>query len=328
MFLKKGPILGKATESYAAMYSDKFIAISYFIRYSSCINTLIQLLILPTLTKEERYTMQLFIEDLAKSFQEKTVLEGLNHTFEEGKIYALLGRNGAGKTTLFNILYGELSADRGGFGLIEEGQKHPLLPQDIAMVFADNYLPDFLTGYEFIKFLLDLHGSPDGLTPDQYLDMVKIPQEDRGRIIKDYSSGMQSKLSLLTTIILQPKVILLDEPLTSVDVVVGIQLKHLLKDLKPGRIIILSTHILQLAMDMADEVVLLKNGYLQGFSYRGDRDAYEEALISELAEEGEWRELSAGNPYSLPEEKLPRENGAFSAASPVGKVPENPLGKE
>ena len=108
--------------------------------------------------------MELVIRDIRKSFQEKEVLKGASYTFYEGTITALLGRNGAGKTTLFNILYGDYQADQGDIFLVEDGIERPLSPEDIGMVFSENYLPEFLTGYEFIKFYLDLHPSDDHMT--------------------------------------------------------------------------------------------------------------------------------------------------------------------
>lgn len=226
--------------------------------------------------------MELQINHIEKSFQDTIVLKDCDYCFKEGQIIGLLGRNGAGKTTLFNLINQEFSADGGNILLEKDGQVKPISVGDVGMVFAENYLPDFLTGYEFIQFFIDLHGTDESLTANQYLDMVDISQEDRHRIIKGYSSGMQSKLSLLAVFIMQPPVILLDEPLTSVDVVIGIELKKLLKTLKEGRIILLSTHILQLAMDLCDEVVLLRDGKLSHLNLDNQAPDFEARLLQEL----------------------------------------------
>lgn len=87
---------------------------------------------------------------------------------------------------------------------------------------------------------------------DDYLDFMEISQEDRHRIIKGYSDGMKSKLSLLCIFISKPKIILLDEPLTAVDVVSSIAIKRFLMALKDQHILILSTHIMALAEDLCD----------------------------------------------------------------------------
>ena len=92
------------------------------------------------------------LEGIRKSFGEKEVLKGASFTFEKGKIYGLLGRNGSGKTTLFNCLSGDLTPEGGQAYLVQGEERKPLLPEDIGYVFATPILPDFLTGYEFLKF--------------------------------------------------------------------------------------------------------------------------------------------------------------------------------
>lgn len=223
----------------------------------------------------------LHLQSIKKHFQDHHVLHDCTATFEEGKIIGILGRNGAGKTTLFNIISQELAADNGECLLeTEEQTLSPVKVSDVAMVFSENYLPDFLTGYEFIQFFLDLHGQEDHLSANEYLDMIDINEEDRHRLIKTYSSGMQSKLSILTVVIMRPPIILLDEPLTSVDIIVGIQLKKIFRELKKSRIVLLSTHILQLAQDLCDEIVLLKDGQL--YPFQSDGEPLEDRIIQEL----------------------------------------------
>ena len=79
-------------------------------------------------------------------------------------------------------------------------------------------------------------------------------------MIKEYSFGMKNKIQLLTCLIAKPKIILLDEPLTSFDIIVSHDIKELLISMKSEHIIIMSTHILQLAQDVSDEIVVLSNG--------------------------------------------------------------------
>lgn len=92
---------------------------------------------------------------------------------------------------------------------------------------------------------------------------MRIEEEDRYRLMKGYSHGMKNKMQLLCFIISHPDVILLDEPLTSFDVVVALEMKQLLKDMKEDHILIFSTHILQLALDLCDEIYVLHQGELE-----------------------------------------------------------------
>lgn len=184
--------------------------------------------------------MELQLEQIRKSFGEKEVLKGCTFRFEKGKIYGLLGRNGAGKTTLFNCLSDEISPDSGTANIYrEDGQLESLAEDHIGYVFSTPVLPDFLTGYEFLKFYIEINqdrADPE-MTIDTYFDMVKIDPEDRNRLIKGYSHGMKNKLQMLCFIIARPPVILLDEPLTSFDVVVALEIKKLLREIKKDHII-------------------------------------------------------------------------------------------
>ena len=92
---------------------------------------------------------------------------------------------------------------------------------------------------------------------------MQIDLEDGHKLIKDYSHGMKNKLQMLCFMIAKPPVILLDEPLTSLDVVVALEFKKILKSIKKDHIILFSTHILQLAADLCDEIVVLNDGVLE-----------------------------------------------------------------
>lgn len=208
--------------------------------------------------------MKLTLEKITKRFGDKTVLDGVNGEFRQGRIYGLLGRNGAGKTTLFNCLSGELPMD-GGLALLEDGDgPRPLAEEDVGYVYSSPLLPEFLTGYEFVKFYMDINR--DKLKGDEniddWFDRMRLKREDRHRLIKHYFHGMKNKIQMLLYLIARPPVILLDEPLTSFDVVVALEMKQLLREMKQDRILIFSTHILQLASDLCDELTVLHNGTL------------------------------------------------------------------
>lgn len=209
--------------------------------------------------------MKLILDKVEKHFGEKQVLKGATFTFERGHIYGLLGRNGAGKTTLMNCLSGEFPADGGTFHLDVDGTPRPLGEGDVGYVLSTPVVPEFLTGWEFVKFFLEIACKKDttGRTPDDWLALVGIDSEDRGRLMKGYSHGMKNKVQMLCFLIARPPVILLDEPLTSFDVVAALEMKNLLREMKSEHIIIFSTHILQLAADLCDEIAILNHGLLE-----------------------------------------------------------------
>lgn len=205
--------------------------------------------------------MNLVIQNLTKSYGEKEVLKDINFTFEEGKIYGLLGRNGVGKTTFFNSINNDIEIQSGKFYLEERLEKEELKQDEIGYVLSSPMVPEFLTAKEFLKFYIDINKDKikNIKDIDYYFNLVKIEPKDQSILLKDYSHGMKNKIQILINIISNPKVILLDEPLTSLDIVVQEEMKKLLKSLKKNHIIIFSTHILELAMDLCDEIVVLNN---------------------------------------------------------------------
>lgn len=232
--------------------------------------------------------MEFVIEHLKKSYEKKEVLKDIAFTFREGKIYGLLGRNGAGKTTLFNCLNRDIPVDSGSFFLEEHGVRRDVKPEDMGYVLSTPTVPEFLTGREFLRFFLDIHeGAVENpRDPEEYFDFMHIDSEDRDKLLKDYSHGMKNKMQMLINIISQPKILLLDEPLTSLDVVVAEEMKQLLRSLKPGRITIFSTHILDLALDLCDEIVLLSHGELEEVEKSNlDQGEFKEKILSALRED-------------------------------------------
>jgi len=233
--------------------------------------------------------MKLVVENIEKSYGEKQVLKKASFTFEKGKIYGLLGRNGAGKTTLFNCISGELKYENGRVYISEDGEETEDIDyKNVGYVFSEPVLPEFLTGYEFLKFYIDINKDKIKkiLTIDEYFDIIKINEDDRYRLMKGYSHGMKNKMQMVCLLITRPAVILLDEPLTSFDVVVALEIKNLLKKMKSEHIIIFSTHILQLATDLCDEILVLNNCILEEVDSEILKSAEFETKIMEILKEG------------------------------------------
>ncbi len=229
--------------------------------------------------------MKLIIHDLKKDFDSKKVLCGASFTFEEGKIYGLLGRNGAGKTTFFNCINEDIKADSGTCELEDNEQRRPLTSEDIGYVLSTPVVPEFLTGREFLKFFTDINKDkimvPRSL--DEYFESMKIAPEDRDKLLKDYSHGMKNKMQMLVNFIANPGILLLDEPLTSFDVVVADEMKQLLRQMKKDHIIIFSTHIMELALDLCDKIVILNHGVLEEIEKESlDDHAFKDKIIAAL----------------------------------------------
>ena len=232
--------------------------------------------------------MQLTIKNLTKTYGEKVVLKDIDFTFEEGKIYGLIGRNGAGKTTFFNCLNEDVEIDKGEVILSNEYGENKLTTEDIGYVISTPTVPEFLTGKEFLTFFLEINKDKikEEKGVEEYFDLVKINKEDQDKLLKEYSHGMKNKMQMLINFIANPQVLLLDEPLTSLDVVVQEEMKQLLKNMKKGHILIFSTHILEIALDLCDEIVILNNKKLELIEKNHlNTKKYKDKIIENLKDE-------------------------------------------
>lgn len=208
--------------------------------------------------------MKLVIDSLVKNYGTGNVLDEINFEFEEGKIYGLLGRNGSGKTTLFSCLDDLIPTTSGSAFLVDEfGKKIQLDDSNVGLVLTEPRIPDFLTGYEFIRTFMEICNINEIDKIDDYFEIISLSKEDQHKLVKEYSMGMKNKIQILMYLISKPKVLLLDEPLTSFDVIVASEIKEILKELKNDHIIIFSTHILELATNLCDEIVVINNGKLE-----------------------------------------------------------------
>lgn len=235
--------------------------------------------------------MELVVDEITKKFEEKIIFDNASFRFEKGKIYGLLGRNGAGKTTLFNCISRNLGLDSGRI-YIQDGSQLNLDYDntEIGFVYTMPHLPAFMTAYEFVRFFIDIHREKITTLkrPEDYLFMVGILEEDHHRLLKDFSHGMKNKVQMLVSLMTQPPVLLLDEPLTSFDVVSAHEMKEMILKLKAESVVIFSTHILQLAQDLCDEVVLLHHGKLQSIAAEHIHDKnFEAEVVALLTEEEE-----------------------------------------
>ncbi len=231
--------------------------------------------------------MKLEVRDLTKRYGQKLILNHVSFTFEEGKIYGLIGRNGVGKTTFFNCINQDIEIDSGSFNILnnENELEKKLETSNIGYVQSNPIVPEFLTGKEFLQFFIEIN--KDRIDPnksiDDYFELVKLSSEDQDRLLKDYSHGMKNKMQMLINFISNAEVLLLDEPLTSLDVVVQDDMKKLFKKMKKNHIIIFSTHILDIALDLCDEIIILNNQKLELIEKKNlNTKSYKDKIIKAL----------------------------------------------
>ena len=198
--------------------------------------------------------MKLEINDLSFKYKDEYILEDLSYSFKKNTIYGLFGKNGIGKTTFLNILKGKYTY----LGTIKLND-NLLMSNDVTFISSTPELPDFLTGEEYIKYLMKINNCYEKEKINEYFNLVKLDLSSKDKLLMEYSHGMKNKIEILSSIILNSKIILLDEPLTNLDIMAQAEIKEILTKLKRNKIIIISTHILDIASSLCDEILLLKD---------------------------------------------------------------------
>ena len=177
--------------------------------------------------------------------------------------------------------------DSGNF-FLEDKEIKKISAEDIGYVLSTPNVPEFLTAREFLKFFIEINKDriKNEKSIDEYFEFMKIEKEDRDKLLKDYSHGMKNKMQMLVNIIANPSILLFDEPLTSLDIVVQEEMKQMLREIKKDHIIIFSTHIMELALDLCDEIVILNKGVLEKIDKNNlDNDKFKDKIIEALNEE-------------------------------------------
>jgi ABC-2 type transport system ATP-binding protein len=238
-------------------------------------------------------TDALTVTGLSKAFG-KPAVDNLDLTVRAGEFYALLGPNGAGKTTTLRMIVGLLKPDAGSvrvFG-VDALSNSAAAKQMIAWAPDEPLLYDRLTPMEYLEFVAGLWGVESKAARASAETLLKWLGlwDDRAKRCEGFSRGMKQKTALAGALIHDPKLLILDEPLTGLDAGAARQVKDVLTErVRGGATVILTTHILEVAERMADRIGIIQRGRLiaQGTldelrASAGERDATLEDVFFEL----------------------------------------------
>jgi len=208
----------------------------------------------------------LVLRDLRKKFV-KTAVDGLDLTVRAGELYALLGQNGAGKTTTLRMVAGLLPADSGEiavFGI--DARRSPIeAKRMIAWLPDEPMLYDKLDPLEYLEFVAGLWGVDPAASQAlarQLLVSLGLEPHLNERC-EGFSKGMRQKVALAGALVHEPRLIILDEPLTGLDAVSARTVKKLLAErVRGGCTVIMTTHILEVAERLADRIGVIASGRL------------------------------------------------------------------
>ncbi len=207
------------------------------------------------------------VQALDKSYGTVHAVRNLSFDVPAGELFCFLGPNGAGKTTTIKMLTGLLRPDR---GVIRIGG-YDIATDPVAAKTLMGYIPDMpflyekLTPVEFLKFIADLYNIKEASTRRRIDDSLQSfgLGEARTSLIGDLSHGMRQRLLYIATFLHNPRVVFIDEPLIGLDPHSIRMIKDLLRQkVRDGMTILLTTHILALAEEIADRIGIISNGSL------------------------------------------------------------------
>ena len=207
------------------------------------------------------------IEQLTKIYGEKKAVDDLSLHIRPGEIYGFIGHNGAGKTTTIKACCGILNFEEGNIQIDGISVKeNPLECKKKLAYIPDNPdLYDFMTGIRYLNFIADIFGVNANDRQERihkYADMFELTQ-DLAQPISAYSHGMKQKLAIISALIHEPKLIIMDEPFVGLDPKASHLLKETMHELcATGTAIFFSTHDLEVAEKLCDKVAIIKEGRL------------------------------------------------------------------
>ena len=207
------------------------------------------------------------LRGLRKSFEDKPAVDNLDLTVRAGELYALLGPNGAGKTTTLRMVTGLLKPDAGAISVFGvDARANPSdAKRQIAWVPDEPLLYDKLTPMEYLRFVAGLWGTPADVAQRNAEDLLKRLQlwDQRDDRCEGFSRGMKQKAALAGALVHEPRLLILDEPLTGLDAAIARQVKDLLQEkVQAGATVILTTHILEVAERLSDRIGIIQSGRL------------------------------------------------------------------
>ena len=216
--------------------------------------------------QQEHTAPALSIRQLRKTF-DKPAVDGLDLDVRAGEFYLLLGPNGAGKTTTLRMVSGLLKPDSGAiqiFGI--DAVADPVAAKQITGWLSDEpMIYDKLTPLEYLEFVAGLWNVDQALAASrarELLHWLKLEDQAQQRC-EGFSRGMRQKVALAGALVHDPRLIILDEPLTGLDAGVARLVKDVLMEkVRAGSTVVMTTHILEIAERMADRIGVISQGRL------------------------------------------------------------------
>ena len=207
------------------------------------------------------------IQNLTKKYDDKKAVDGLSLHIRAGELYGFIGHNGAGKTTTLKACCGILGFEEGE--IFVDGvsvKENPLAcKKKIAYIPDDPKLYAFMKGIQYLHFVGDIFEVPSDIRQARirkYADAFELT-EALAQPIASYSHGMKQKLAVISALLHEPKLLIMDEPFVGLDPKASHTLKGMMRELcEKGGAIFFSTHVLEVAEKLCDKIAIIKGGKL------------------------------------------------------------------
>ena len=205
------------------------------------------------------------VNGVTKSFNGIRALNGVSFRVDRGEVLGLLGPNGSGKSTLMKIIVGILKPDMGNIQVLgtDVGTDPITVKKTVGYVPESPRLYEFLSGTEYLDFVADVHGLDADSKRERISEFLKaLDLEGReNELISGYSQGMKQKLAIIAGLLHRPQILILDEPLNSLDPRSARIVKDLIHKLRDDGVpTVFSTHVLDIADAICDRIVIMTNG--------------------------------------------------------------------
>lgn len=231
--------------------------------------------------------MELNIDRVSKQYRNKIAVDRMSLRLGKG-IYGLLGANGAGKTTLMRMICGILQPTGGsisfdGLDVSAEEYRSKLgyLPQDFG------YYPEF-SGRDFLMYMAALKGLKKSYAKERTGELIRFVSLENAadKKIKTYSGGMKQRLGIAQALLNHPKILILDEPTAGLDPKERVRFRNLIADYGKDAVVLLSTHIVSDIENIADSVLMMKDGQLiYNGVWNGEKGDLEDFYMKQFEEE-------------------------------------------
>ena len=201
------------------------------------------------------------VTNLTKQFGRFAALRGVDASFAAGRLYAILGDNGAGKTTLLRTFAGLNQPTRGTVKILGSTDLRSMRPQ-IGYMAHPSLLYDEMSGMENLRYFSRLYGLADERRCEHVIDAVRLDPK-LSRPIGQYSQGMRQRMSLARALLNDPKILLLDEPFSNVDISSAREMVKLIGTLRDqGKTVFVVTHQASLLEGTTDEFIWMRAGQI------------------------------------------------------------------